>query len=678
LTLKKMLTLALCAAVLAGTAIQTRAAHAAGGPVVTSLSTGAAERSGRFLIAGSGFGAERGAVTVGGVAAPVSRWSDTQINAYVPEGAALGTDDVAVTAGGAAADAVELSVLARQQNGRAKWRIALEGNYVLQRPAVAPDGTVAVVDSYGDLYAVSPNGGLRWIVPFAGGAGVPSFGADGTLYVSNGPSIKAYAPDGTLKWTFTEPSDGQGIMAGPTVGPDGNIFAMTDFGGLGALALSPAGQLLWSNQGSPQLSEYGESGAEVVFGSGQLYGAFDGVGVSFASLWAFSLGGSQKWSRPAAGSDDPFMQQQRQPAVGPDGTVYLTGMGGANGWSLYAFDPASGSLKWNYSPYPANGMSPPSVGSDGTIYLSRSLAYLEAVKPTGASKWLAPFDGSIVDNPQVSPANDIVVAGDRPNFGEPGSVRAYSAADGSPKWQLDLPSENGSYQMADTAFRFAADGRTAYVGTSLPGNPSAPDQYSYLYAIDTTGSAPPPPPPPSNQPPTISVTHTVDGSGGWNKRTPVAVAIAASDPDDGLAAKPACTDSRNAGAPVALNVSGTASPYSTLVSGDGTHAISCTISDKSGASSSAKDTVNLDATAPAIGITHRRILGGYTITVTASDATSGLSTAPACTDNAGPLALTKSGSAWTATVKTRGRHTIRCSVSDKAGWSSTATDSFTN
>jgi outer membrane protein assembly factor BamB len=677
MTLKKMLTLALCGAALAGGATHTRAAHAAGGPVVTSLSTASADRSGRFLIVGSGFGADRGTVTVGGVAAPVSRWSDTLVNAYVPEGAALGAVDVIVTAGGAPSNAVKLSVLARQPNGRTKWRLAVEGNYVNQRPAVAPDGTIAVVDSYGDLYEVSPNGGLRWIVPFAGGAGVPSFGADGTVYVSNGASIKAYAADGTLKSTFTEPSDGQGIIAGPTVGPDGNVYAMTDFGGLGALALSPAGQLLWSNRGDPQLNEYGQIGAEVVFGSGQLYGAFDGVGVSFASLWAFSLGGSQKWSRPAAGSDDPFMQQQRQPAVAPDGTVYLTGMGGANGWSLYAFDPASGSLKWNYSPYPANGMSPPSVGPDGTIYLSRSLAYLEAVKPTGASKWVAPFDGSIVDQPQVSPANDIVVAGDRPNFGEPGSVRAYSAATGSLQWQLDLPSENGSYQIAYTRFRFAADGSTVYVGTALPGNPNAPDQYSYLYAIDTGGSAPPPPPP-SNQPPTIAVSHVADGSAGWNKRAPVTVTIAASDPDDGLAAKPACTDSRNGGAPVAVSVSGTASPYSTLVSGDGTHAISCTVRDKSGATSSAKDTVKLDSTAPAIGVTHRRILGGYTITVTASDATSGPAAAPTCTDDAKPLLLTKSGTAWTATVKTRGQHTIRCSVSDRAGWSSTATDSFTN
>ena len=38
-------------------------------------------------------------------------------------------------------------------------------------------------------------------------------------------------------------------MAGPTVGPDGNIYAVTDGGGLGALSLTPGGQLIWNQPG---------------------------------------------------------------------------------------------------------------------------------------------------------------------------------------------------------------------------------------------------------------------------------------------------------------------------------------------------------------------------------------------------------------------------------------------
>jgi hypothetical protein len=47
---------------------------------------------------------------------------------------------------------------------------------------------------------------------------------------------------------------GQGVIAGPTVGPDGNVYVISDYGGLGAFALSPAGQLLWSNSGNPTFS----------------------------------------------------------------------------------------------------------------------------------------------------------------------------------------------------------------------------------------------------------------------------------------------------------------------------------------------------------------------------------------------------------------------------------------
>ena len=68
-----------------------------------------------------------------------------------------------------------------------------------------------------------------------------------------------------------------------------------------------------------------------------------------------------------------LMQQQRQPATGSDGSLYLTGMGGPNGWSLRRVQPGTGDVLWAYSPWPSNGMSAPSVGPDGHIYLSRSL-----------------------------------------------------------------------------------------------------------------------------------------------------------------------------------------------------------------------------------------------------------------------------------------------------------------
>jgi outer membrane protein assembly factor BamB len=189
-----------------------------------------------------------------------------------------------------------------------KWRFEVAGQYILQPPAVAPDGTVAVVGSSGNLYSLTPNGALRWMVPGVGGHGGPSFGPDGTVYVGVDRRITAVAPNGTIRWSFLEPAGGQGIIAGPTVGPDGNVYVITDYGGLGAFALSPQGAFVWSNAGSPVFTEYGQLGAEVVFGAGRLFAAFDEYGAAPTSiLYALTLGGTQTWAVPVPTSNDVFM-----------------------------------------------------------------------------------------------------------------------------------------------------------------------------------------------------------------------------------------------------------------------------------------------------------------------------------------------------------------------------------
>jgi outer membrane protein assembly factor BamB len=299
-------------------------------------------------------------------------------------------------------------------------------------------------------------------------------------------TITAIAPSGAVRWTFTQPSSGQGLIAGPSVGPDGNIYAISDLGGVGAFALSPAGQLLWSNSGNPTFAERGQLGAEIVFGPGRLFAAFDEFSVAASTIFGLSLGGAQQWARPLGGSDDMFMQQQRQPAAGSDGSLYLTAMGGANGWSLFRVDPANGNVLWQRSPFPANGMSAPSVAPDGSVYHARSLSFLDSVSATGQPRWTF-SDGSIIDHPAVTPDGSVVVAGSRPDFGQPGSVRAWDAGTGELRWQLDLPDENGGNQILYTRPRFSADSQTAYFGTAILGGGG---EFSFLYAVSTDAGAP--------------------------------------------------------------------------------------------------------------------------------------------------------------------------------------------
>jgi outer membrane protein assembly factor BamB len=198
--------------------------------------------------------------------------------------------------------------------GDVKWRFEVDGQYILQPPAVAPDGSVAVVGSSGRLYSLTPDGALRWSVPSVGGEGGPSFGPDGTVYVGIGDHITAVAPDGTIRWTFIEPTVGQGVIAGPTVGRRRNIYVVPDAGGLGAYALSPAGDLLWNNPGDPNFFEFGQLGAEIVFGSGKLFASFDEFpGQPSAMMYALTLGGAQDWAVAVPDANDIFMQRQAQP-----------------------------------------------------------------------------------------------------------------------------------------------------------------------------------------------------------------------------------------------------------------------------------------------------------------------------------------------------------------------------
>ena len=93
----------------------------------------------------------------------------------------------------------------------------------------------------------------------------------------------------------------------------------------------------------------------------------------------------------------------------------------------------------------------------------------------------------------MSPDGSVVVAGDRPNFGEPGSVRGWNAATGALAWQVDLPNENGGYQVALHAATLLGRQPDRVLRHRHPGGG---DEYSYPLRRGD-GSGPPPPPPPA-------------------------------------------------------------------------------------------------------------------------------------------------------------------------------------
>ena len=80
------------------------------------------------------------------------------------------------------------------------------GDEIDSGPAISSDGTIYVGSDDGNLYAINPNGTLKWKYKTEGGAPVvssPAIGSDGTIYVgSDDGNLYAINPRGTLKWKY--------------------------------------------------------------------------------------------------------------------------------------------------------------------------------------------------------------------------------------------------------------------------------------------------------------------------------------------------------------------------------------------------------------------------------------------------------------------------------------------
>jgi outer membrane protein assembly factor BamB len=387
-------------------------------------------------------------------------------------------------------------------DGTVAWRFQMGGTYAMHRGVVATDGTVYVQDVLGAVYAFSAGGELLWTYETGGLAEGPlAIGADKTLYVSGNPAgadvqIHAINPDGTNRWTFSDPGVTQGIIAGPALGPDGNIYAVTDFGGLGVFSVSGVdGQLRWSDLGDPQISERGQTGAEISFGARTPGGAADafcvafdmaGQGTGTGKMFEYTLNGARPWDVLMGGDGNVG---QFQPAAGrAAGAVYVSSLISSQGYRRRAFSAANGSTLWDYPPDsgpPTNALTQPTVGPDGAIYIMRNLGQVHAVNPDSSNRWTH-STAYIFDAPVVDPTNNVVVAGGRITFGQPGFVKGLDAANGQLLWTIELPDEAGVHMIPFSRPWFTADGRRAYITTTLPGSSAG----GFLYAIDLASARP--------------------------------------------------------------------------------------------------------------------------------------------------------------------------------------------
>ncbi|MCX6664319.1 MAG: PQQ-binding-like beta-propeller repeat protein [Euryarchaeota archaeon] len=348
--------------------------------------------------------------------------------------------------------------------GLEKWRFKCIGNtgHVNGGIIIGEDGTLYFGDSSWNVYALYPDGSLKWKYKTGGAiSSSPALGEDGILYVGVWDDYlhAVYSTNGTRKWVFY--ANDANIHCAPTIALDGTIYVGTlwSLGNGGKVhAVNPDGTEKWRFQtgyavsSSPALGDDGT----IFFGSYDTY------------VYALYPNGTLKWQYKTGD------QVRGSPSIATDGTIYI---GSYDGY-LYALYP-NGTLKWRCSIGGYGTETNPAIGSDGTIYVGGQ--YLYAVNPDGTLKWSFNMGSGRriqTSSPAIS-ADGTIYVGTHIGDGRGGEIIAVNP-DGTERWRKQI-----ALDFIDSSPCIGEDG-TVYIGSMY-------DNYrGYLHAFGPVQSNSPP------------------------------------------------------------------------------------------------------------------------------------------------------------------------------------------
>lgn len=291
------------------------------------------------------------------------------------------------------------------------------------------EGDTAKVDA---VFPIN-EGAIKWVYPIGDyyRGYQPAIGPDGTVYLYKG-NLFALNPDGSVKWTYSA----EGSSEWATIGPDGTIYIeQNEHETAKICALTSSGSLKWKFQID---SIRAVSTAFAIGAEGTIYFAIDNYLFSLPKSWLYSLtyDGALKWKKEITYAGIPV--------IGADGTVYVNSR-----HYLYAFDP-DGDLKWTYQG--TDWISIPAIGSDGTLYFGEG-DYLCALSPNGILKWKHQTSGTVY-SPSIGSEGNIYFAStiwewEEDEWGEEWAypVNAYLycfSSSGNVLWKSNLAQWSGS------------------------------------------------------------------------------------------------------------------------------------------------------------------------------------------------------------------------------------------
>jgi outer membrane protein assembly factor BamB len=258
--------------------------------------------------------------------------------------------------------------------GKLKWAFQA-GREIKSSPAITDDGTIYFGSRDWKFYAVTPQGKLKWAFPT--GAWVdssPAIGADGTIYFGSwDTNFYALNPNGTKKWSFPT---GDVIDSSPAIGADGTIYFGSHDKKL--YALKPNGTKKWDFNTGGQIGSSPAIGAD-----GTIYfTSTDG------NLYALRPDGTERWRVHTGGETEssPVLDEAGNIYVSVSGCLYIFSKDGEKGW-------------WWCGALPANQTA--AIAADGLVYFPAAWRRLAALKRDGSEDWQVGFTDNVANSPVI-------------------------------------------------------------------------------------------------------------------------------------------------------------------------------------------------------------------------------------------------------------------------------------
>ena len=259
------------------------------------------------------------------------------------------------------------------QNPNIKWIFDPQVGSIHSSPVIGPDGIIyfgkKVGYSTGVLTAINPeDGSIIWESPnLIGIPTMPAIGEDRSIYVGTTEGwVYCLDPNTrSIKWDFHSPTPGYiRYIKYITITPDNTIY-FTDENG---------------------------------------------------RLYSLDLDGNLKWQTYIRYNFDCHGIENSNPAVGPDGSIYVTAHGCYFGYQrLFSINHENGNVNWNISLTGSRGgqESSVSVAEDGTLYVVNTRnGVLKAYAPDSSMIWnmqIMQLCGIRIGSPWISVPTPIAI-----------------------------------------------------------------------------------------------------------------------------------------------------------------------------------------------------------------------------------------------------------------------------